>query len=111
MKKLLAIVGIALLLAACGDSTPPQVPSDRIVTVKVAVPIQPIKPSDIPPFPPQLGPAPADARDGEAKALAGFCAAIKFIADAYPLLETSAGISPIVQAPDYPQCDKRPPAK
>jgi hypothetical protein len=104
----IAIVGIillALMLAACGDAHP-ATPSDRIVYVDRPVAVQPIKASDIPPLPAQLGPRPADARDGEAVALAGRCDAIAFVIKAWPLLLVAAGLPPAA-APDFPECDKK----
>lgn len=99
------ILQLTLALAACGDNTPPQIPSDRIVYVDKVVPVQPINPSDIPPLPPQLGPRPSNAKDAADVALAGRCDAIAFVIRAWPLLLVSAG-QPAAQAPTYPECTK-----
>lgn len=96
-----AVIVAAVLLTGC-VSAPVQT---KTVEVDVPVAVHPIKPSQIPPLPAQLGPRPSDARDGEAVALAGRCDAISFVIKAWPLLNVSAGLG-AVQAPVYEECKK-----
>lgn len=105
-RRHIIILQLTLALAACGGDNHPAVPSDRVVTVNVPIAVQPIKASDIPPLPAQLGPRPANAADAADLALAGRCDAIAFAIGAWPLLLTSAGL-PAVQAPPYPECAKK----
>lgn len=94
------IILIALSLTACTHA-----PVAKVQTVEVKVPVAMLTRDQLPALPPQLGPRPPDARDGEAVALAGRCEAIAFVIRAWPLLLLSAGLPP-AQAPDYPECDK-----
>lgn len=105
-RRNIIILQLTLALAACGGDNHPAVPSDRVVTVSVPVAVQPVKASDIPPLPAQLGPRPANAADAADLALAGRCDAIAFVIRAWPLLLTSAGLPP-AQAPAYPECDAK----
>lgn len=98
-----AIIILAFLLLAACSSAPVRI---QTVETKIPVAVQPIKPSDIPPLPGQLGPRPKDARDALSVALAGRCDAIAFVIRAWPLLMVAAGLPPM-QAPIYPECRKR----
>lgn len=100
------IIGLALLLAACGEH--PQALGERIIEKDIPVAVQPIKPADIPPLPPPLGPRPPSAPQAADAAFAGYCRAISFIIRAFPLLRVSAGL-PAAQAGPYPECKEHHP--
>lgn len=97
-----AIVGLALLLAACQT---PTVVKDHIVEVDKPVATQPIKPADIPAVPAPLPPRPKDLSAAADVLLAKVCEWVAFGIKADPLLRVSAGVKQEALA-RYPECER-----
>lgn len=96
------LAALILALAACHDH--PQTPVDRIVTVKVPVAVQPIKPSDVPAVPAPLGPRPPSLQQQADALFAKWCEAVAYFLKADPALRLSAGETQ-QPLPAYPECE------
>jgi hypothetical protein len=92
----------ALLLAGCSTPTVTKV---ETVEVKVPIPVQPIRPDQVPavpaPLPPRSGNLSADADT----LLAKVCELAAYAIKADPLLRLSAGVPP-APLPRFPECEK-----
>jgi hypothetical protein len=108
MKRILNCARLAAAYAALALITACQSAPVRIETieVKIPVPVQPIKPEDVPAPPASLGPRPATLPQAADRALAGWCEAVAYMLKAQPLLQLSAGLPPI-ELGKYPECEKK----
>lgn len=104
-RYFVAAVIAMLFVALTACATPNAVVETKIVKEEIPVATSPIKPSDIPPAPPALGPRPPTAQQAADVAAAGHCRDVAWIIQVFPLLRVSAGLPP-EQAPDYPECDR-----
>jgi hypothetical protein len=99
--KTLLMIGLVLLLAACGTTSAVRT---ETVEVKVPVAVQPIKRDQVPPTPAPLPPRPPTLPQAADMLLSKWCEAVAYFLKADPLLRISAGDHP-VDLVRYPECE------
>lgn len=100
-----ALLVLALVVALGGCAGTPPV-RDRIVEVKVPVPVQPITAAQVPALPAPLPKRPDSPSVALDLALAKVCEFVSYALRADPLLRISAGLPPL-EVRRFPECERR----
>lgn len=102
-RLLLLVPWLIVIFIAASACSPSTVVKERVRTVSVAVPTQPIRPDQLPAVVSPLPDRPADPAAASDLLLAKVCQLYAYMLQADPLLRLSAG-APAAPVADWPAC-------